>query len=65
MVGQVVVVFDGGEGCGFAEETEVVDWDGGGEESFYCWGGLGRGSCVAHMGEKGMYLRACPDRIVG
>lgn len=32
MVGEVVVVFDGLEGCGFTEETEVVDWDGVGEE---------------------------------
>ena len=32
VVGQVVVVFDGLEGCGFAEEAKVVDWDGVGEE---------------------------------
>lgn len=29
---EVVVVFDGLEGGFFAEETEVVDWHGGGEE---------------------------------
>lgn len=41
MVGQVVVVLDGLEGGGFAEESEVVDGDGGGEEGFYgCSGGL-------------------------
>ena len=32
MVGEVVVVFDGLEGRGFAEEPEVVDWDGLWEE---------------------------------
>lgn len=31
-VRQLVVVFDGGEGGGLAEEAEVVDWDGGWEE---------------------------------
>lgn len=32
MVGEIVVVFDGLEGRGFAVEAQVVDWDGGGEE---------------------------------
>ena len=32
MVGKVVVVLDWLEGCFLAEQTEVVDWDGGGEE---------------------------------
>lgn len=32
MVGEVVVVFDGLEGCGFAIETEMVDGDGLGED---------------------------------
>lgn len=27
-VGEVVIVFDGGEGGGLAVETEMVDWDG-------------------------------------
>jgi hypothetical protein len=27
VVGEVVVVFDGGEGCRFTEEAEVVDGD--------------------------------------
>lgn len=31
-VGEVVVVFDGLEGGAFAEQTEVVDGDGFGEE---------------------------------
>lgn len=36
MEGEVVVVFDGMEGEFVAEEAEVVDWDGGGEEVVYC-----------------------------
>jgi hypothetical protein len=28
VVGEVVVVFDGLEGCGFAEEPKMVDGDG-------------------------------------
>jgi hypothetical protein len=36
VVGQVIVVFNGLEGRGFAEETEVVDGDGGGEEGLNC-----------------------------
>ena len=32
MEGEVVVVLDGLEGDALAEEAEVVDWDGGGEE---------------------------------
>ena len=34
VVGQVVVVFHRLEGDGVAEEAEVVDWDGSGEEGF-------------------------------
>lgn len=37
MVGEVVVVFDWLEGCGLAEEAEVVGGDGGGEEGLDCW----------------------------
>lgn len=37
MVGEVVVVFDWFEGCGFAVEAEVVDWDGGWEEGLEGW----------------------------
>lgn len=37
MVGEVVVVFDGLQGGAFAEEAEVVDWDGGGEEGVDCF----------------------------
>jgi len=37
VVGKVVVVFDGGEGRGFAEKTEVVDGDGLGEEGLHGW----------------------------
>lgn len=37
VVGEVVVVFDRGEGGGLAEESEVVDWDGGGEDGLDCW----------------------------
>jgi hypothetical protein len=33
VIREVVVVFDGFEGCGFAEEPEVMNWDGIGEES--------------------------------
>lgn len=32
VMGELVVVFDGGEGAGLAEEAEVVDWDGFWEE---------------------------------
>lgn len=32
MVGKIVVIFDGLEGGGFAEESEVVDGGGEGEE---------------------------------
>lgn len=32
VVGEVVVVFDGLEAGGFAEEAEMVDWDWVGEE---------------------------------
>jgi hypothetical protein len=39
VVGQVVVVFDRGEGCGFAKEAEMVDWDGLREDDLE---GLGR-----------------------
>lgn len=35
--GEVVVVFDGLEGCGFAEKAEVVDCDGEGEDGLDCW----------------------------
>lgn len=37
MVREVVVVFDGGEGGGFAVESEVVDGNGGGEEALDGW----------------------------
>ena len=37
MVGEVIVVFDRLEGGRFAEETEVVDGDGVGEECFKGW----------------------------
>jgi len=37
VVGQVIVVFDGFESCGVAEETEVVDGHGVGEEGLDCW----------------------------
>ena len=37
MVGEVVVVFYGFESRGLAEEAEVMDWDGGGEEGLYGW----------------------------
>jgi hypothetical protein len=36
VVGQVVVVFNGLEGRGFAEESEVVDGDRGGEGGLDC-----------------------------
>lgn len=35
MEGEVVVVFYWLEADGFAEEAEVVDWDGSGEEGCY------------------------------
>lgn len=35
MEGKVVVVFYWLEADGFAEEAEMVDWDGGGEEGCY------------------------------
>ena len=37
MVGEVVVVFYGFESRGLAEEAEVMDWDGEGEEGLYGW----------------------------
>jgi hypothetical protein len=37
VVREVVVVFYGFESRGLAEEAEVVDWDGGGEEGLYSW----------------------------
>jgi len=37
VVGEVVVVFYGFESRGLAEEAEVVDWNGGGEEGLYGW----------------------------
>lgn len=43
VVGEIVVVFDGGEGCGFAEEAEVVDGDRVGEDGLE---GFGRGALV-------------------
>lgn len=36
VVGKVVIVFNRREGCGFAEETEVVDWCGDGKEGLNC-----------------------------
>ena len=47
MIGEIVVVFDWFKGRGLAEETEVVDWNGGGEEGLYCCGWL-----VGGMEEK-------------
>lgn len=43
VVGEVVVVFDGLEGGAFAEEAEVVNWDGGGEEGVNCCAMLASG----------------------
>jgi hypothetical protein len=37
VVREVVVVFYGFESRGLAEEAEVVDWNGGGEEGLYGW----------------------------
>jgi hypothetical protein len=37
VVGEVVVVFYGLESCRLAEEAEVMDRDGGGEEGLYGW----------------------------
>lgn len=37
VVGEVVVVFDGLEGRAFAEEAEVIDWDGGGKDIGDCY----------------------------
>jgi hypothetical protein len=34
VVRQVVVVFHWEEGCGLAEEAEVVGWDGSGKDGF-------------------------------
>lgn len=39
MVREVIVVLDGGEGCGFTEEAKVVDGDGVREDDLE---GLGR-----------------------
>lgn len=36
MIRQVVVVLDGGQGDGVAEEAEVVYWDGLGEDGLDC-----------------------------
>jgi hypothetical protein len=40
VVGEVVVVFHRREGCGFAEEAEVVDGDGLGEDELESWARL-------------------------
>ena len=37
MIGEIVVVFDWLKGGGFAEEAEVVNWDGVGEQGFNGW----------------------------
>ena len=37
VVGEVIVIFDGLEGGGLAEEAEVVDWDRVREEGLYGW----------------------------
>jgi hypothetical protein len=50
VVGEVVVVFDGLEGRGLAEEAEVVDWDGSGEE--------GLKSCVT-LGQTSRGRESC------
>lgn len=47
MVGEVVVVFDGLEGGGLAEETEVVDGDGDGEEGLQCYSEMFNTNCFA------------------
>lgn len=62
MVGQVVVVFDGLEGGGFAVEAEVVDGDGGREEGLegffgvcgFVSFGAGRGKWKWKWGRRGL-----------
>lgn len=39
MVGEVIVVFDGLECGGLAEEAKVMDWDGVWEEGLKGWTG--------------------------
>ena len=36
VVGEIIVVFYGLQGGGFAKETEVVNWNWEREESLYC-----------------------------
>lgn len=72
VVGQVVVILDGREGGGFAEETEVVNGDGDWEEGREC---CGRGHLVRRGSPSGgqdrkegmsqWYHRACRDRSGG
>lgn len=64
--GEVVVVFDGLEGGFVAEETEVVDGDGEGEDGFEGW--LAEGSANTFLytkfggreeGQSGLRSGAC------
>lgn len=48
MVGKIVVVFNGFESCGFAEESEVVNWGRGWEE---CLEGFDHGETGAENGD--------------
>jgi hypothetical protein len=69
VIGQVVVVFNGLEGRRFAEESEVVDWDGGGEESLYCYktslqSTQSPAPDTAKKGARQKYHQACPIPIL-
>lgn len=69
MEGEVVVVFYGLEGDFFAEEAEMVDWDGDREESVKCWGGLvfswGFIVGLGLLGLRDCYLPPCPVQSGG
>lgn len=63
MEGEIVVVFYGLEGDFLAEEAEVVDWNGGGEEGVECcWFGVSWGFIG---GLRDCYLPPCPVRSGG
>jgi hypothetical protein len=68
VVGEVVVVFYGLESCWLAEEAEVVDWDGGREDSLYGWSNIDLLDVLYWESEEREELPSSiprPDRRIG
>lgn len=65
MVGQIVVVFDRLQGGGFAEETEVVDGDGGRKKGLESWEGSINKEVRNGEGRRATYRRPCRARSGG